>query len=554
MTCSLITESPSLNTQEKYNCWDFYSPLLVAGIILIRTMMISRYGINREAGGEFDAIFQILEGKLIYRDFFWYHGFLPLYLNAALFKLFSPEMLWLRLNVALFAALGGFFAYKVSRFFIPPIYSIIASLLSFSGLVTPLHVTGQLIAITLQIIAFYFLLEYAALSLHRSLIYSGIFTGVNFLVQIFPVGIVTLAGVIFSIVCFAIFDTKRRLSGLKYFLFGFIPFPLVSYGALTFLMPGEELYRNLFPMFSGYETLPTSYASFPIPPIFPVIHFGQQSGEIISVLNRYLFISFRWWLIILVFIWGLVEFFVAWKKDSHEKAPLLLLGALVLFCPLFESKFLIYIGRLGLTPSVINMLPTYILLLYLLSLRARFSIATITVCMLLVYFVYPFGRYYLYFANNAVPLGMPYSSGILVSPYKRDLYQNTHEYIIQKTQPEDLIVVAEINRYYSAFSGRKDLFQNNFLTFIQASFYPSRITSGFLKDSYSIEEKLVEKIKSSSVKLILIPEGYRAGGDAQKSPFLKFLGEHWEREAVFGDVKLINSFDWESPMEIYRPK
>ena len=554
-TC-LTSESHSLNTQETNHRWDFYFALLVAGIILFRGLLITQYGINREAGGEFDAVFQILEGKLIYRDFYWYHGFLPLYWNALLFKIFGPQMYLMRANVVLFAALGGFFAYKICRLFISPPLAVIASLLSFSGLVTPLHVTGQSIVISIEIVSFYFLLEYLNSGRFRCLFWSGLFCGIILLIQIFPVGVVTLSGVGIAITCFFLFDSKSHIPGLKYFLLGFFPLPLICYGLLATIVPSAELYNNLFPMFSGYEVQPGKYGSFPIPSIYPVLYPIQSMGQFIAVLNKYLFVNFRWWLIILVFVWGLVEFFIVWKNDRLEKKRLLLLGTLVLFCPIFESKFLIFTGRLGLTPSVINMLPTYILLLYLVSLRSKLkSVALVLgVGMLTVYFAYPFGRYYWYFVKNAVPLDMPYSSGIKVSPYNKDLYKGVHEYVTHNSRREELIVVAEINRYYSVFSGRTDLFRRNFQTFLQVSFYPSRWVTGQVDKSYPIEEKIVEEIKSANVKLILIPEGFRTDGDSHKSPFLKFLNDHWEKIAVFGDLSLKNPFDWESPMEIYQQK
>lgn len=530
---------------------DLYYALVVAGIVLLKRVLIAPYGINREAGGEIEAVLHVLEGKLIYRDFLWYHGFLPIYLNALSFKLVGAEMYLIRLQVTIFAVIAAFFAYRISRFFLPPGLSIIASLLAFSGLVTPEHVSGHMMAICLQIISFYFLLRYLRSKRQNALYLSAIFGSATFLSQIFPIGVMTLFGSAIAIICFAVFDSKEYLKGLRPFLLAFLPIPIICYGLFSLYVPIDTLYQNLFPMFSGLETRPTQYAHFPIPSLLPDTGAGLKAAA-----NRWVFVNFRWWLIVLVFVWGLVEFFLGLKDKKNNPTELMGIGALVLFGVLFEIKFLIYIGRLGLVPNYINMLPTYTLLLYLMATRINVkSLVSIAgLGFLAVFFIYPFTTYYFYYAKNAVALNLPHSSGIYVSPYKKDLYNKIYNYVVQNTKPEDFIVTAGVNRHFSVFSGRRDFFWSNFLTFLQASFYPSRRNSGFLEGSYAAEKITVEQMQKSDVKLILFPEDYKKGIEPQTSPFLEYLEKNWEKDVTYGDETLKNPFEWESPIGIYKPK
>lgn len=528
---------------------------LAVSIVLAKRFLIADYGINREAGGEFEAVLQILEGKLVYRDFFWYLGFAPLYLNALLFKLASPEVYWIRLNEVFFAALGAFFAFKVARRLLSPAWTLVATVLAYSGLVTPLHVSGQLAAVTIEIISLYFLLDYVETKSDRSIFWCGFFCGTTFLFQIFPVGIVTLFGSLFALALYWVFDSREHLHKIKAFLCGFIPLPFVAYGLLIVFVPSDDLIHSVFPMFTGYESSPTVYASYPIPGLVPEIGFRSSPGETMGALNRFLVVNLRWWMIILVFFWGLAEFFIAQNKKLMDPKKLLILGTLVLFSPLFEIKFLLILGRLGVTPSVINMLPTYVLLFFLLENRCRkpFVSAGAGTALICVLFVYPVYKYYDYFLRNAAPLELSFASHIKVSPYKKDLYQNAVNFIKTHSHSGEFIVTAGINRYFSVFSERPDLFRANFLTFLQATFYPSRKVTGLMSASRNIEQGLVEKIETGSVKIILLPRDFRAGAP-DDSPFLKYLDENWRMVAVFGDRKRANPYDWESPIEAYLPK
>ena len=135
--------------------------ILAVTAVLVKRLLLSPYGINREAAIEMEAIFLALDGKVIYRDFFWYHGFLPIYWHALMFKLFNPEMYYLRFFVTCFAGIACAFAFKIARFFLQPPLACIAAILGFTGLIIPEHVTGTMPAICFFIILLFHMITFA---------------------------------------------------------------------------------------------------------------------------------------------------------------------------------------------------------------------------------------------------------------------------------------------------------------------------------------------------------------------------------------------------------
>ncbi|MEC7641713.1 MAG: hypothetical protein VYC17_06115 [Nitrospinota bacterium] len=535
---------------EPKNRRDFLLALLVSAIVLIKRLLIASYGINREAPIEMESILLAMEGNLIYRDFIWYHGFFPIYWHALIFKLFSPEMVYLRLFVTVFATVAAFFAYWVARFFLSPGKAFAAALLGFTGLIVPEHVTGTMMAFCFFILSFYWILDYCKTGNVRSLFFAGLAGGVTSLAQVLPLGFLALVGGGGAIICFGVFERRETGKNLKHFLWGYLPLPVLGYGGLALIIPTRDLWTNLLPMFSGFEANPKVYATLPFPDLFPALTPAATFSGWIAPLNTYLVSSFRWWLIVLIFFLGLIAFGVAWRYKKKTGTELILLGTLVLYGPLFEGEFLLYTGRLGLTPNYINMLPTFILLFYLLNSTSTGERLTspLAATLLLVYLVYPFGKYYAYFSQQALPLGMPHSKGISVSPYKHDLYHKTVKFIRANTAAGDKIVFAGVNRYFSIFSGRKDVFRSNFLTFIKTSFYPRREADGWINIASEYEKDIVDKIASSRAKLLLMPETFFKNSNAEASPFLFYLEKNWTLRERFGNENMVSPYEYEPPL------
>jgi hypothetical protein len=527
--------------------------VLAVTAVLVKRLLLSPYGINREAAIEMEAIFLALDGKVIYRDFFWYHGFLPIYWHALVFKLFNPEMYYLRFFVTCFAGIACAFAYKIARYFLQPPLACIAAILGFTGLIIPEHVTGTMPAICFFIIFIFYLLKYCDSSEPKHMFFAGIFGGLVSGFQVLPLGLLVLMAGVFSSFGFFIFAQRPFLTNLKMFLFGFAVFPTFLYGTLAIWVPLNDLFRNLFPIFFGYEKVTSGIHKFPIPSLLPSFDFSGGLPGIVANLNRYLIIDFRWWLIIIVFLVGLWIFFQDWKQDKFPKKNILIFGVLVLFGPLMQTKFLLYNGRLGLTPNYINMLPTFVLLFTLICRFGRRQWATgLGIIFLFIYFFYPATKYYFYFSTNAIPLGMPYSTNIKVSPYKEELYRKTVETIQSESQSSDKIVFAGLNRYYSIFSGRHDVFRDNILAFTRTSFYAPQV--GISLNAIEYENEIIQKIEDEKPKLILFPESLVKNAPKGDWPFISFIENQWINTTQFGDIQKINPYEYESPVLIYSPK
>ncbi len=543
----------SLKSNSQHSVWFI---LLAISLVVIKRLLISQYGINREAGIELEAVFSVLDGHLIYRDFYWYHGFFPIYWHALMFKIFSPEIYYLRLFVTVFAGIASFFAYRVAAHFLSPGYAVAAVILSFSGLLMPEHVTGEMVAFCCLIASLFYSIDYCKTSRSQSLFIAGLAGGFCTLSQILPLGIGSLLAGFCTITLYEIFGGKPFVKNIKVFLLGYLPIPLLSYGILALLMPAKKMLLNIFPIFAGYAPLSTKLTQYGFPSLFPNIGFDQTFPQLVAQLNQYVVLNIRYWLIVFVTVWGIAYFFSNYRKKESKQDTLLILGTLVIFSPLFEAKFLLQLGRMGLTPNYINMLPTYVLFFYLLKENKILSRVRpfLAIGLVAVYFVYPLGTYFQYFSRNAIPLDLPYTRWISVTPYKKDLYLKTTNYIRSNTAPKDQIVFTGINRYFSIFSGRHDVFRDNILMFTRAPFYPPIAAHAPDARSPEFERDLKNKMKTENPKLILFPEKYRELAKPENSPFVSTLNSDWHIEAHFGDESLQNLYEYESPILIYGRK
>ncbi len=543
----------SLKSNNQHSVWFI---LLAISLVVIKRLLISQYGINREAGIELEAVFSVLDGRLIYRDFYWYHGFFPIYWHALMFKIFSPEIYYLRLFVTVFSGIASFFAYRVAAYFLSPGYAVAAVILSFSGLLMPEHVTGEMVAFCCLIASLYYLIDYCKTSRSQSLFFAGLAGGFCTLSQVLPLGVGALLAGFCSITFYGIFGGRGFVKNSKAFLIGYLPIPLLAYGILAIIMPAKKMLFNIFPIFAGYAPLSTKLTKYGFPSLLPNIGFDQTLTQLVAHLNQYVVLNIRYWLIVFVTLWGIIYFFLKYRKKESKQDSLLVLGTLVIFSPLFEAKFLLQLGRMGLTPNYINMLPTYVLFFYLLKESKILSRVRpfLAIGLVSVYFLYPLGNYFQYFSKNAVPLNLPYTRWISVTPYKKDLYVKTTNFIKSNTKPTDQIIFTGINRYFSIFSGRNDVFRDNILMFTRAPFYPPIAAHTPNARSPEFEMDLENKMKTESPKLILFPEKFRKLAKSENSHFISTLDNDWRVLAHYGDESLKNFYEYESPILIYGRK
>lgn len=85
--------------------------------------------ITGDLGREIYIPIRVLEGQILYKDFSWLYGPLPLYINAALFRLFSISIQPLYYASLLVGLATAILAYRLSKFFLPTTISVLITLL-----------------------------------------------------------------------------------------------------------------------------------------------------------------------------------------------------------------------------------------------------------------------------------------------------------------------------------------------------------------------------------------------------------------------------------------
>ena len=105
-------------------------------LMFLKRLVLHSYGINYEAGKDFEGILRILEGKLIYKDFYWHYGPISLYVSALTCKLLNTVNLLIpRWIVTLIGVATTYYSYKSARFFLSSPWAFWVTLMASSGLV-----------------------------------------------------------------------------------------------------------------------------------------------------------------------------------------------------------------------------------------------------------------------------------------------------------------------------------------------------------------------------------------------------------------------------------
>ena len=90
------------------------------------------------------------------------------------------------------------------------------------------------------------------------------------------------------------------------------------------------------------------------------------------------------------------------------------------------------------------------------------------------------------------------------------------------------------------------------MTFVKSTLYPGRVRDGWWDRDVVHEKEIVAKIRTAEAKLIIVPELFLKNTSSEISPFLAYLDENWEVVRRFGEKDLINPFEYESPVLIYK--
>ena len=186
--------------------------LFIAIVLLFVAVRINGldYSISDE-NTSFYIAKMMAEGKTIYKDFFYAHPPLQIYLLALLYKIFGFDFLLLKLTPLIFTLIGAFFIFKIMQRY-SNISAICASLLflfSYDSLRASTYAMGISMTTMLVVISIYYLFEKKYLAAG---IFSG-FAGITGLYSLVPIAI------IFVYLFFKKDLTKKK--NFLYFLAGF---------------------------------------------------------------------------------------------------------------------------------------------------------------------------------------------------------------------------------------------------------------------------------------------------------------------------------------------
>ncbi|MBI4599773.1 hypothetical protein HY732_02520, partial [Candidatus Uhrbacteria bacterium] len=531
----------------------FFVCLLMA----LKRLLLLDYDLNYEEGKEIECVLRILDGKLIYRDFFWQYGPVSPYAIALLFKITGVSSILVpRLMVTAVAALTAFYSYRAARLYLPPSWAFWAALMASSGLAAREGTYGHGFAYLGMIASFYHLILLFKKEFDpRQAVYSGLFAFLAMLGKPVIFG----AGAIF---CGAVsigfwravspdrtFDTRRAL--LCFLSAALLP-SLAVFGYLLAKSGFQVLSFSLFPMSSGTVQINEFYLKKLFPPL-PHSPLASWVGE----MNKYLVDDLRWWMIVLAFLGG--AFFVAreWRRGNSGLSGHFFLMALLAYSLLIEAETVIWMTR----PMTfyINMLGTFILLAIFFKwtsdrFRLKGLVRGTAFLMCVFYFFYPPIRLGAYHWTHDEPLGLKYAETVKAPPYTAKAYRTIARYVQEETRPGEPILFADYDGFIYLFSERPTLFPEDFAIMVRTSFnrYNFRYPKSFFD---GVEAKIVERVESRPPSLILVPVRSLNKENIAKSGFLGYLVENWRREATLNGDLEPGPFDkGELKLAVFRPK
>ena len=359
-----------------------------------------------------------------------------------------------------------------------------------------------------------------------------------------PVGVLST----FTLICLMVYeylirDDCRRLYPYAVFTLAILLFPGMGVFYFYYNNALWDYFLSFFPMLIGHEDHPSTW--FYIPAIFPVdIFYSDSLGQAKSILNRYLVRNLRWWLIIGLFIAGIVYSVPRLYRERRNSDYLS-----ILFLSGFSMVF--EIERILITAwnSYTSLFPTFVLLIYFITEKninyyAKYLAKILIFFLFLLYFVYTPIVYYIPYKKHGIPLGLKYAENVVVMPYTHEIYKEAATFITNNSSTTDKIVVANYNSFFYLFSERNDLFSENFYIFAETTFHPFRNVIWLsLEEKLRIEDNIINKIKKEKPALIIIPTDFLTPENVEQSHFLTYVVKNWSKCKEVGDARKKTIFD-----------
>lgn len=531
----------------------------VAGLFAIKKLFIWDYGFNPDLGHEFENLLDLIDGKIIYKDFVWIYGPFCLYYYYTLGKVFGLLGIHVaQASVAIFATLACYFACRAASLVLSPVWAAVSALLAFSTLVAPVHVSGHIFSILSFIAALYYVLLYVERGQVSSVVIAGLFCGFSLLNKPIHYGGASVIGGVVTIILNDFFFNTNKLKSSFLFLLGAALLPLLAYGAILTVVPFQSLFYNVFPMYSGYFNKASSFFYFK--EMLPMKILAAQSlAELKSAINSFLGESVRWWMMWVMAFGGVVNVVLLYSREKKVSKTQIVLFSLAMHSILMEFQVLVVPHQFA---SYVNMFPTYVLLCYFVSTT---SARWLRVCGIAfvggwfgLFFVYSSVNHYVYFKKNGVPLGQKYAEKVIATPYQQSLYDAVVREVQSRSVKGDKIVVADFDPFIYVFTGRARVLPEDNIVFLKTSFHPYNRGSyrlGYSNDFFDRSESaIVKRIVDEKPRLILIPSRYLKDDYVKDSLFLQYLYENWKLSVEVSGNEKPGPFDGEKKISIFEIK
>jgi len=538
---------------------DAFLLYLVCFLMFAKRLWLLDYQFNPEEGKEILQALDILNGKVIYRDFFAQYGPAGPYFTALLYKWTGDVNLILpRLSVSVLATFTAYFSYRTARYFLSPGWAFWAALMSCSGLASRESTYGHAFAFLGMIGSLYFLLSY--FNKERSgwkLIVAGFFVLLALVSKpvVFGIGAV-LVGVFCLGLGSAIFRENDDLkSRLWLFLTPCILPSLAVYWTMFALTPLETFAFSFNPLNSGTQPTESYYLKPLLPPI-PYLPIGNWLAD----LNFYLVDPLRYWTVVLTFAGGaiflLYSLVFRWKLKTVNVSLVILL----VYSLLIDAETLVLIRRS--VTHYVNLLPSYILLAMLFAsvfkfqkMRKPVNVLAIGFCVF--YFFYPVVKIAWYYGLHGEPMKLKYVESIQATPYQAESYRNTVRYIRQNTPADRPIFFAGFGSLIHLASERPILFPEQYSIFMRTTPFLYHQKSEFYSAPVprQVDQLIVDRIHSSKPSLLLIPASYMGENRLQNSVLIQHIEQEWIRKDILNAGVSRGPFDWEEwELEAWVPR
>jgi len=216
--------------------------LIILGIIFLIFLAIGLKGVKHDLSDQHVYFYMgklIGEGKIPYRDFFFSHPPLEIYVDAILLKIFGYNIFILKVIPIFFVLLASFFLFKTVK----EAFNLKAGLLSTILFLFTYETfrmagnTGMSLAVLFVVLGVYYYFK-------ERYILSGVFIGIASITNFFSL---VPGGILFLFLLFEKKDNKLklRIRNAKDFLIGFIPvFVLIQ--LIFVLIAGKEYFFQVY--------------------------------------------------------------------------------------------------------------------------------------------------------------------------------------------------------------------------------------------------------------------------------------------------------------------